>query len=124
MRPSCVPARSSTLIAQSACRRTPTPGSSMRWTCRRNGIPPWWSWRAGPSVSAESHNVRIERLGENHDRSSFRSGDESLDRWFSDHAWTAQRQDTARTFVLITDDDEIVGYYSLAMGSVERASAP
>lgn len=68
--------------------------------------------------------MRIERLDENHDRSSFRCGNEFLDRWFADHAWTAQRQDTARTFVLVADDAQIVGYYSLTMGSVEPASAP
>lgn len=68
--------------------------------------------------------MRIERLDENHDRSSFRCGNEPLDRWFSDHAWTTQRQDTARTFVLIADDGQIIGYYSLSMGGVEQASAP
>ncbi len=68
--------------------------------------------------------MRIERLDEQHARSSFRCGSEALDRWFVEHAWTAQRQDSARTFVLVDDDDRIVGYYSLAMGSVERAAAP
>lgn len=66
----------------------------------------------------------IERLEEHHDRSSFRSGNEAMDRWFADHAWTAQRQDSARTFVLIDVDDRIVGFYSLTMGSVERLAAP
>lgn len=46
-----------------------------------------------------------------------------MDRWFAEHAWVAQRQDSARTFVLI-DDDRVVGYYSLAMGSVEKGAAP
>lgn len=68
--------------------------------------------------------MRIERLAEEHDRSSFRCGNESMDRWFIDHAWTAQRQDSARTFVLIGDDERIIGFYSLAMGSVEKAAAP
>ncbi len=69
--------------------------------------------------------MRIERLDEGHDRSPFRCGNELLDRWFAEHAWTAQCQDTARTFVLIDDDDQIIiGYYSLTMGSVEQGSAP
>lgn len=67
--------------------------------------------------------MRIERLDDNHDRSSFACGVAPIDSWFRDYALTAQRQDTARTFVLI-DDDTIVGYYSLTMGSVERAQAP
>lgn len=68
--------------------------------------------------------MRIERLAEHHDRSSFRCGNEAMDRWLAEHAWTAQRQDSARTFVLIGDDDRIVGFYSLTMGSVERSAAP
>lgn len=68
--------------------------------------------------------MRIERLAEEHDRSSFQSGNESIDRWFIDHAWTAQRQDSARTFVLIDDDERVIGFYSLAMGSVEKAATP
>lgn len=47
-----------------------------------------------------------------------------MDRWFAEHAWAAQRQDSARTFVLIDDGDRVVGFYSLAMGSVEKAAAP
>lgn len=47
-----------------------------------------------------------------------------MDRWFAEHAWAAQRQDSARTFALIDDDDRVVGFYSLAMGSVEKAAAP
>ena len=47
-----------------------------------------------------------------------------MDRWFAEHAWVAQRQDSARTFVLIDDADRVVGFYSLAMGSVEKAAAP
>lgn len=68
--------------------------------------------------------MRIERLAEEHDRSSFRCGNETMDRWFADHAWTAQRQDSARTFVLIDDDEQVIGFYSLTMGSVEKAAAP
>jgi GNAT superfamily N-acetyltransferase len=68
--------------------------------------------------------VRVERLEEHHDRASFASGSATLDAWFHDHALAAQRQDTARTFILVDDDDRIVGYYSLTMGSVVPASAP
>lgn len=68
--------------------------------------------------------MRIERLGEHHDRASFACGNKSMDRWFAEHAWTAQRQDSARTFVLVEDDDHVVGFYSLAMGSIEKAAAP
>lgn len=68
--------------------------------------------------------MRVERLGDDHDRSAFTCGVEALDTWFHVHALTGQRQDTARTFVLVADDGAIAGYYSLTMGSVDRADAP
>jgi GNAT superfamily N-acetyltransferase len=68
--------------------------------------------------------VRVERLGEGHDRAGFHCDNDALDRWFHDHALAAQKQDTARTFVLIDDTDPVVGYYSLSMGSVMSAEAP
>jgi GNAT superfamily N-acetyltransferase len=68
--------------------------------------------------------VRIERLDESHQRSTFHSGSTPLDTWFHDHSLVAQRQDTARTFVLIDDRDQLIGYYSLTMGSVTAADAP
>lgn len=68
--------------------------------------------------------MRIERLAEHHARSAFHCGNDAMDRWFAEHAWTAQRQDSARTFVLLDDDDRVVGFYSLTMGSVEKAAAP
>ncbi|MGH8908654.1 MAG: GNAT family N-acetyltransferase [Egibacteraceae bacterium] len=68
--------------------------------------------------------MRIERLDERHDRSRFACGVAALDGWFREHALTAQKQDTARTFVLIDDLDQPVGYYSLTMGSVTREEAP
>lgn len=68
--------------------------------------------------------MRIERLDETHSRSSFRCGVDPLDTWFREHALTAQNQDTARTFVLVDDDGEVAGYYSLTMGNVERVGAP
>ena len=68
--------------------------------------------------------MRIERLAEHHLRAAFESGNEVLDIWFRQHAYVAQRQDTARSFVLIDDYEQIVGYYSLAMGGVESIDAP
>lgn len=66
---------------------------------------------------------RLERLREDHDIATFRSGQDALDTWLRNHAWAAQRMDSARTFVL-TQDKHVVGYFSLTMGSVLRADAP
>jgi len=68
--------------------------------------------------------VRVERLDASHDTQQFGCGVGPLDSWLRDHALVAQRQDTARSFVLVDDPDRVVGYYSLSMGGVERGDAP
>lgn len=65
----------------------------------------------------------LERLGADHDVSTFRSGQEALDGWLRSHALSSQRMDSARTFVLI-QEEAVVGYFSLTMGSVLRSDAP
>lgn len=67
--------------------------------------------------------LRIERLGPQHDLSTFQSGNADLDGWIRRHALAAQEMDSARTFLLV-DGERIVGYFSLTMGSVLRANAP
>jgi len=67
--------------------------------------------------------LRLERLGEQHDLAAFESGNEELDRWLQRHALAAQRMDSARTFVAV-DDRRVVGYFSLTMASVLREDAP
>jgi GNAT superfamily N-acetyltransferase len=66
---------------------------------------------------------RLERLDQHHDVSTFESGSTPLDRWLREHAWAAQQMDSARTFVL-ADAGGVVGYFSLAMGSVRRDEPP
>ncbi|MFC6706182.1 GNAT family N-acetyltransferase [Flexivirga alba] len=66
---------------------------------------------------------RLERLREEHNVATFRSGQGALDNWLHNHAQAAQQIDSARTFVLIQGED-VVGYFSLTMGSVLRADAP
>lgn len=66
---------------------------------------------------------RLERLGDRHDVSGFRSGNDALDLWLVAHARDSQRMDSARTFVLI-NGDSVAGYFSLTMGSVRRSDAP
>lgn len=67
--------------------------------------------------------ILLERLDAHHDVSSFDSGNAVLDGWLHRHALTAQRMDSARTFVAIRSN-RVVGYFSLTMGSVLRADAP
>ncbi len=53
----------------------------------------------------------------------FSSGKPALDDWLRDHALQAQASRTANTFVLENSDNEIVGYYSLSMGSISHDEA-
>jgi GNAT superfamily N-acetyltransferase len=65
----------------------------------------------------------LERLGPHHQLGEFHSGNEILDRWLQAHALASQQMDVARTFVLV-DAGRVAGYFSLTMGSVQRAEAP
>ncbi len=67
--------------------------------------------------------VLLERLDAHHDLSTFDSGHKVLDEWLRRHALAAQQMDSARTFV-VTRSGCVVGYFSLAMGSVLRAETP
>lgn len=66
---------------------------------------------------------RLQRLDPHHQLGEFHSGNESLDRWLQIHALASQRMDIARTFV-VADAERVAGYFSLTMGSVQRAEAP
>jgi len=66
---------------------------------------------------------RIERLASGHDLDAFSCGNQELDDWLRRHALAAQAMDSARTFVLVRGT-MVIGYFSLTMGSVQRADAP
>jgi GNAT superfamily N-acetyltransferase len=68
-------------------------------------------------------SVRIERLSADHHVERFRCGNEDLDSWLRRHAQAAQQMDFARTFVLVRAG-QVIGYFSLTMGSVLRQNAP
>jgi len=53
----------------------------------------------------------------------FECGRASLDRWLRENAGQGQRRDTSRTFVAADSDGEVVGYYTLVAGQVERDQA-
>jgi GNAT superfamily N-acetyltransferase len=63
------------------------------------------------------------RLTSDHDTSMFDSGDDALDDWLRRHALVNQAGRTANTFVVLGGEGQVVGYYCLATGVVERASA-
>ncbi len=68
--------------------------------------------------------MRVERLSAAHRLDSFSCGNKALDDWFRSYALQNQDRNLSRTFVLVDDADEVIGYYSLTMGGVVPASLP
>lgn len=67
---------------------------------------------------------RIEPLTRAHDPNQFDCGTHaSLNDWLRRFAWVNQQNETARTYV-VHRGQRILGYYSLATGSVAREEAP
>jgi len=60
-----------------------------------------------------------ELLTSRHRVSDFESTEPTLDDWLQRRALKSQKSGAARTYV-ITSNDDVVGYYSLAVGSVRR----
>jgi GNAT superfamily N-acetyltransferase len=59
-------------------------------------------------------------LTADHEVSSFTSSEPTLDDWLKRRAMKSQTSGAARTYV-VTSDKLVVGYYSLAVGSVSRS---
>lgn len=62
---------------------------------------------------------RLEPLADHHDLAEFRCGNTELDVWLRHHARTAMGQGT-RTYVVVDEDDRVVGYFSVAPHTIER----
>jgi len=73
-------------------------------------------------LSAAGHDRTLsppELLTAQHEISDFTSTEPTLDDWIKRRALKSQKSGAARTYV-VTSDDVVVGYYSLAVGSVSR----
>ncbi|MDA8040503.1 MAG: GNAT family N-acetyltransferase [Actinomycetota bacterium] len=68
--------------------------------------------------------MRVERLEDHHDISAFACGRKALDDWLGAYALDNQLRNLSRTFVLVDDGGEVVGYYGLTMGGVRREELP
>jgi len=62
-------------------------------------------------------------LDKSHDTSSFDCGVEALNEYLRQHALQNHQNRSARTYVA-SKDDRLIGYYTLANGSVSRAEVP
>ena len=67
--------------------------------------------------------ARVEALEENHDLSTFACGNVELDTWLRVHARPATGQGT-RTFVVVDDHDDVVGYFAILPHVLDREDAP
>jgi GNAT superfamily N-acetyltransferase len=63
-------------------------------------------------------------LSGQHRLESFDCGKPVLNDWLRRHAHAASAGGSAKTFVVTTNDEEVVGYYSLTVGQVEPTEAP
>ena len=66
---------------------------------------------------------RIEKLQPHHAVDTFDCGREALNLFLRKHALQNQRTGGSQTYVG-TADDSVIGYYALAVGSVEQDQAP
>jgi GNAT superfamily N-acetyltransferase len=79
---------------------------------------------SAPSLSESKPSLsRVEALSQSHDLSQFDCGNHpSLNDWLRRFAWANQQNETSRTYV-VQRNSKVVGYYSIAAGSVLREAA-
>jgi GNAT superfamily N-acetyltransferase len=65
-----------------------------------------------------------EPLDAQHVLGDFDCGEPQLDRWLRKYALANQRNDASKTRVVCDDQRKVVGFYSLASGSVDYDQAP
>ena len=73
---------------------------------------------------APEGSLRVEALGSQHNRSSFVSGAEALDRYLRSQAGQDARKNIAAPFVLVLPDGAIGGYYTLSATGVKLTEFP
>ena len=66
----------------------------------------------------------IELLSRSHHRAGFNSGQEQVDAWLKKSAFQSQKKHLSSTKVLLNEDDELVGYYTLATSQVDFSDLP
>lgn len=75
-------------------------------------------------ADAPEATLRVESLSPQHDRKSFTSGVEPLDRYIRNQASQDARKNMAAPFVLVLPDGMIGGYYTLSATAVKLAELP
>lgn len=75
-------------------------------------------------MSSRPEFSRPEPITPKHTVAWFSCGAASLDEFLTNHAVASHRGGSAKTYVSTDSDRQVVGYYSIAVGSVIHADAP
>ncbi|MFK8115208.1 MAG: GNAT family N-acetyltransferase [Rubripirellula sp.] len=67
---------------------------------------------------------RIELLSKSHNRRGFDSGQEQVDAWLKKSAFQSQKKHLSSTKVLLDEEGQLVGYYTLATSQVDFSDLP
>jgi GNAT superfamily N-acetyltransferase len=67
--------------------------------------------------------MEIKPLDKLQDRAAFDCGVEQLNDYLKKYALQNQKKDVARTYVIATEENQIIGYYTLVFGSVSIEEA-
>jgi predicted N-acetyltransferase YhbS len=70
-----------------------------------------------------SHLTKPRLLADADDLSFFASTNQEMNDWLQKHAWNNQLSGASKTYIIATNEGQIVGYYSIAAGAVARQSA-
>ena len=65
-----------------------------------------------------------EPINAQHDLSTFACGDADLESWLKQQALKNEKSHSSRTYVVCYGETQVVAYFCLAAGSVDRASSP
>lgn len=68
--------------------------------------------------------LRIEKLHRRHEVETFDCGEEALNRFLVRFALPNQMANASQTYIGLSGDDVIVGYYTLVVGEVRYEEAP
>jgi len=74
-------------------------------------------------MNESKHQLKIEKLNINHLLTNFDSGQLELNNYLKKYALVNQQANSAQTYVA-TYNGEVIGYYSLVVGSVSHQEAP
>lgn len=77
-----------------------------------------------PAAPAFGPGYRIEPLGQDHDRASFRCGVAELDAYLQQQAGQDLKRNLAAVFVLTPDGKTVAGFYTLSAHSIQAAELP